>query len=73
MEVIAYNDRDINSAQIAAAIKFIAKNYPNTPVFGHGRINPGHKQASEGRTLTNAVRRHRLAASKKARVRPVKR
>jgi hypothetical protein len=59
MEVIARNDRDVTPAQIAAAQKFIAKNYPNTPVFGHGEVNPGHKEATEGMSIVNAIRNQR--------------
>jgi hypothetical protein len=59
MEVIAKNDKDVTPAQIAAARKFIAEKYPNTPVFGHGEVNPGHKEADEGMTITNAIRNDR--------------
>lgn len=59
MEVIARDDRDVTPAQVAAAKKFIAEKYPNTPVFGHGEVNPGHKEATEGMTIVNAIRRER--------------
>ena len=56
MEVIAKNDADVTPAQVAAAQKFIGQNYPNTPVFGHGEVNPGHKEADEGMSIVNAIR-----------------
>ena len=62
MEVIAKNDKDVTPAQIKAAEEFMRKNYPNTPVFGHGQVNPGHKEADEGMSIVNAGRwasRHR--------------
>jgi hypothetical protein len=59
MEVIAKDDKDVTPAQVAAAKAFIAKNYPRTPVFGHGEVNPGHKEADEGMTIVNAIRAER--------------
>lgn len=59
MEVIANDDKDVTPAQVAAAKAFIAANYPNTPVWGHGEVNPGHKQATEGLTIANAIRADR--------------
>lgn len=56
MEVIAKNDKDVTPAQVQSAQKFIQQYYPNTPVFGHGEVNPGHKEADEGATITNAIR-----------------
>jgi hypothetical protein len=56
MEVIAKNDADVTPAQVSAARKFIQKYYPRTPVYGHGEVNPGHKEASEGMTITRAIR-----------------
>jgi muramidase (phage lysozyme) len=60
MEIIAKNDKDINDKQIAAAKAFIAKNYPNVPVFGHGEVNP-HKQLTEGHRIAEAIRAQRAA------------
>lgn len=59
MEVIANDDKDVTPAQVAAAKAFIARTYPNTPVFGHGEVNPGHKEADEGMTIVNAIRADR--------------
>jgi len=55
MEIIAKNDADVTPAQAQAAARFIQAQYPNTPVFGHGQVNPGHKEATEGLTAVNAV------------------
>jgi muramidase (phage lysozyme) len=55
MEVIANDDSDITPAQVASAQQFIRTYYPNTPVYGHGQVNPGHKQATEGMTIVNAI------------------
>jgi hypothetical protein len=55
MEVIARDDRDVTPAQIAAAKQFIQSTYPGLPVYGHGQVNPGHKQASEGMSIVNAI------------------
>ncbi|MEY9179723.1 N-acetylmuramoyl-L-alanine amidase [Bradyrhizobium sp. USDA 313] len=59
MEVIAKDDKDVTPAQVAAAKKFIAENFPNTPVYGHGQVNPGHKEADEGMTIVNAINAQR--------------
>jgi hypothetical protein len=59
MEVIAKNDRDVTAAQIKAAKAFIDKNYPGLPVYGHGEVNPGHKEADEGMSITKAIREGR--------------
>jgi hypothetical protein len=63
MEVIAKNDRDVTKAQIKAASEFIRKNYPQTPVYGHGEVNPGHKEADEGMSITNAIRNERAGGA----------
>jgi hypothetical protein len=59
MEVIARDNADVNQKQVEAARRFIRENYPNTPVFGHGEVNPGHKEADEGLKITNAIRAER--------------
>jgi hypothetical protein len=66
MEVIAKDDKDVTPAQVAAAKAFIAHNYPDTPVFGHGLVNPGHREADEGMTITNAIRADRARQAKSA-------
>lgn len=59
MEVVAKDNNDVTPAQIASAQKFIADNYPNTPIYGHGEVNPGHKQATEGMAIVSAIRNDR--------------
>jgi hypothetical protein len=66
MEVIAKDDKDVTPAQVASARSFIAKNYPTTPVYGHGEVNPGHKEADEGMTIVNAIRGDRARQSASA-------
>lgn len=55
MEIIADNDKDVNPAQKAAFARFIQARYPNTPLYGHGEVNPGHKEADEGMSAKNAA------------------
>jgi hypothetical protein len=61
MEIVAKDDTDVTPAQVAAARRFIDKYYPGTPVYGHGEVNPGHKQADEGMTVVRAIRDSRGA------------
>ena len=55
MEIVANNDADVTPQQVQSAAQFIQARYPNTPVFGHGQVNPGHKEATEGLSAVNAV------------------
>lgn len=55
MEIIANDDRDVTPQQAQAAAQFIQTRYPNTPLFGHGQVNPGHKEPTEGATALNAA------------------
>jgi hypothetical protein len=48
-----------SAAQRESAQRFIREHYPNTPVFGHGEVNPGHREPSEGMTIANAIRNER--------------
>ena len=61
MEIIARHDEDVTKSQVESAKAFIRKNYPTTPVYGHGEVNPGHKEATEGLTVTEAIRADRAA------------
>ena len=56
IEVIAKDDKDVTPAQIQAVKNFHAAVYGDVPAFGHGEVNPGHKEADEGLTITNAIR-----------------
>jgi hypothetical protein len=68
MEVIGRDDKDITPAQVEAAKRFIREKYPNTPVYGHGEVNPGHKEADEGMTIVNAIRRERAEQANKPKI-----
>src|SRR5262252_2434937 len=59
MELVARNNADVTPAQIASARNFISANYPNVPVYGHGEVNPGHKQPDEGMAVVSAIRADR--------------
>ena len=65
MEVIAKDNKDVTPKQIESAKRFIRENYPNIPVFGHGEVNPGHKEADEGMAITNAIRQERSNTANK--------
>lgn len=64
MEIIAKNDRDVTPEQVEAAKKFIAERYAKTPVYGHGQVNPGHKEADEGMSVVNAINEERAARAR---------
>jgi hypothetical protein len=59
MEIIAKDDADVTPAQKAAFARFIAARYPNTALFGHGEVNPGHKEADEGLSAKAAALEYR--------------
>ena len=66
MEVIAQNDKDITPQQVASARRFAAwysTQHPGVQYFGHGEVNPGHKEATEGATITNAVRQDQASGT----------
>jgi GH24 family phage-related lysozyme (muramidase) len=61
IEMIAKDNNDLTDAQKASAVKFANAmrqqyNNPNMPVYGHGELNPGHKQSTEGMGAVDAVR-----------------
>jgi hypothetical protein len=62
VEIIAADDKHVNAVEKAAALGLIASRAarfgydPLTDVFGHGEVNPGHRQESEGMTVVNAAR-----------------
>ena len=66
MEVAAFNNKDVLEKQRLAGSRFIEQNYPNTPVFGHGEVNPGHKEADEGMAIVNTIRHDRAAGTQVA-------
>jgi hypothetical protein len=62
VEVIARNNKDVTPAQVKAVQALVARQAkkfgydPKTAVFGHGEVNPGHKEASEGMAAVDAIR-----------------
>ncbi len=64
VEVIAKDDKDVTPAQVASGKAFaeaMTKRYPGLEVFGHGEVNPHHKQATEGMSIVAAVRQDQAA------------
>jgi hypothetical protein len=59
MEIIAKDDKDVTPQQAQSFARFIAARYPNTPIFGHGEVNPGHKEEDEGQTAKAAALAYR--------------
>ena len=61
IEIIAHNNGDLTDAQKASAQRFIADQRSKYPgigdnVYGHGELNPGHKQATEGMAVVGEFR-----------------
>jgi hypothetical protein len=61
IEIIAKNNGDLTPAQREAAKDFISDQKAKYPgigdnVYGHGELNPGHKQADEGMAVVNDYR-----------------
>ena len=55
MEIMAKNDKDVTPVQAKAFAEFMQKNYPNMPIYGHGELNPGHREPDEGQTAKAAA------------------
>ena len=70
MEIIANDDKDVTPAQAAAFAAFMAQNYPNTPILGHGEVNPGHKERDEGQTAKAAALAYRRKLAAEAAAKP---
>ena len=57
VEVVAKNDADVLPAQVQSAARLIHYlGFKKSQVFGHGELAPGHKEATEGKTITDYVR-----------------
>jgi Phage tail lysozyme/N-acetylmuramoyl-L-alanine amidase len=61
MEIIAKDASDVTDVQKKAAAEFIREkakqyNFPTSHVYGHGEVNPGHKEADEGLDVAKMVR-----------------
>ena len=63
IEVAANDDGDVLPVQIEGVKKYLAKYYPNVNVFGHGEVNPGHKEADEGMSIVNQIRADRAGST----------
>ncbi len=59
MEIIAKDDADVLPVQKQAFARFIAARYPTTQLLGHGEVNPGHKEADEGKSAKEAALAYR--------------
>jgi hypothetical protein len=62
IEVVAADDKDVTPEQVKAGVafsKWLAAKYHLNPedFYGHGQVNPGHKQATEGKTIVDAARK----------------
>lgn len=60
IEMIARDNKDLTPAQIAAAQQFynhMHEIYPHALPYGHGEVNPGHKEADEGMGAVLAIRK----------------
>lgn len=71
VEVIAKNDSDVTPAQVEAAKRLfgvVSQKYGLTAdqVYGHGELNPGHKEATEGITIKNAIQSSGVAGTQYA-------
>jgi len=66
VEVIAANDKDVTPEQQRAAWQLVQSRAakwgydPSTSVWGHGEVNPGHKEPDEGMTIVNGIRNGQL-------------
>ena len=64
IEVAANDDGDVLPVQIQAVKNYLAaRGYGNIPVYGHGEVNPGHKEADEGMTVVNSIRADRASGA----------
>jgi soluble lytic murein transglycosylase-like protein len=67
VEIIAANDKDVLPVQQQAAANLVAQRAAKygwnaqKAVFGHGEVNPGHKEPDEGMTVVNGIRNGSLA------------
>ena len=70
IEVVARNDQDILPVQVETAKRLAATLGqrhgfdPAQASYGHGQVNPGRKEASEGMTIVNAIRGSTLDGDK---------
>jgi hypothetical protein len=56
VEVVAKNDADVLPVQITAAARLIQfLGFKKDQIFGHGELAPGHKEATEGKTIKDYI------------------
>ena len=59
VEVSGMDDSDILPVQAVSVLKLIKKlGISPSQVYGHGEVNPGHKQATEGKTIKDFVQKN---------------
>ncbi|HYT41390.1 MAG TPA: N-acetylmuramoyl-L-alanine amidase, partial [Methylomirabilota bacterium] len=67
VEIMAKNDADTLPVQRAAAAKLVGEDArkegydPKTSTWGHGELNPGHKEADEGMSTVSRIRSGELS------------
>jgi hypothetical protein len=72
VEIIANNNGDVLPVQQQAAARLVAmraQKYgydPRTSVYGHGELNPGHKEADEGMSTVTRIRNGSLSTTPSA-------
>jgi hypothetical protein len=64
---MAANDAAVKQENAQRLAEWIQKNYPQTPVYGHGEIQRD-KEPDEGRKVVNIVRAMRAAAANNTQV-----
>jgi hypothetical protein len=56
MEIIAKNDKDVTPQQAQNFANFYQNRFPGVPTYGHGQVNPGAREPSEGMTAIAALK-----------------
>ena len=59
VEVSGMNDDDVLPVQGVTVLKLVKKlGIPPSKVYGHGEVNPGHKVATEGKTIKKFIQKN---------------
>ena len=59
VEVIANNDEDVLPEQGVTVLKLVKKlGISPSEIYGHGQVNPGHKAATEGKTIRDFIQKN---------------
>ena len=56
MEIIAKNDKDVTPQQAQNFANFYQNRFSGVPMYGHGQVNPGAREPSEGMTAIAAAK-----------------